>query len=170
MKVFCPVAALVILAGTAWGGSHEVSTYFAHLEVCYVKSGSSEQRLACVGRMADACSEGEEGGHSTLGTALCINAETEIWDSLLIEEYRETQEWVRARDKAEAQTFPEFAKRVETLMDAQLAWIAFRDASCGFVYAEWGAGSMRSVVHADCMRQMTAERTIELRDIREGDQ
>ena len=52
-------------------------------------------------------------------------------------------------------------------LEAQRAWIAFRDTACALDYAEWGSGSMRNIAWADCRMQMTAERTIELRAMRE---
>ena len=70
-------------------------------------------------------------------------------------------------DEEEAAYFPEFAVRAEKLLEAQRAWIVYRDAECALDYAEWGAGSMRNIAHADCRLQMTAERTIELRRMRE---
>ena len=52
------------------------------------------------------------------------------------------------------------------LRDAQRAWIAYRDAECGLAYARWQDGSMRVIVAANCLMTMTAQRAIELRDMK----
>jgi uncharacterized protein YecT (DUF1311 family) len=111
--------------------------------------------------------DSQEGGHSTLGMTACLNAEADVWDGFLNTEYWATQDWAKAADEEEAAQFPEFAVMAERLREAQRAWIAFRDAECALSYAEWGSGSMRNIAHADCRMQMTAERTIELRRMRE---
>jgi uncharacterized protein YecT (DUF1311 family) len=57
--------------------------------------------------------------------------------------------------------------REGTLREAQRAWIVFRDAECRAQYALYGTGSLRQVVGANCVMSETAERAIELRQMRE---
>ena len=109
----------------------------------------------------------EEGGETTLGMSRCHFGETVVWDRYLNDEYRRTMRVMRAMDEDEGETFPEFANRGASLVKAQRAWIAFRDAECNLAYAEWGSGSMRSIAFADCMSDMTARRTLDLRAMRE---
>ncbi len=68
-------------------------------------------------------------------------------------------------DKALNAAYHEVVRRIgsdhETrtaLTAAQRAWIAFRDASCGFEYELWSEGTIRSIVGASCMLELTAQR------------
>jgi uncharacterized protein YecT (DUF1311 family) len=49
------------------------------------------------------------------------------------------------------------------LVEAQRAWIAFRDADCAQEVAVWGDGSMRTIAGAWCGLERTAQRVFELR-------
>ena len=109
--------------------------------------------------------EAEEGGHTTLGMVSCTVAEARAWDAILNVEYQQTLDDLEAMDTREAVQFPDYAARADSLRDAQRAWIAFRDAECGLVYAMWGAGSMRNIASANCKLEMTAERALELRNL-----
>ena len=154
-------------APVAIASEHEVSEFGDAVTDCYESAADTEAKAACMGRMATLCMETQEGGQTTLGMTSCLNAEAQVWDGFLNAEYRATRNWARAADADEAEFFPEFAQRAEKLLEAQRAWIAYRYAECALDYAEWGSGSMRNIAHADCMMQMTAERTIELRRMRE---
>lgn len=161
------LVALMVAATPAAGSEHEVAAYGHILTACYAAAPDAEARAACMGAMATECMDDQDGGHTTLGMTFCLNAEASVWDGFLNTEYAATRDWARVADEDEAANFPEFAVRAEMLREAQRAWIAFRDAECALRYAEWGAGSMRTIAHADCMVQMTAERTIDLRRQRE---
>lgn len=115
--------------------------------------------------MAAVCMDSEDGGHSTLGMTNCALSEAQVWDKYLNLEYRAAMDALEAMDTDEAEFFPEFANRAESLRAAQRAWIAFRDAECGLAYAMWGSGSMRNIAGSNCSLEMTASRTIELRDL-----
>ncbi|NND17572.1 MAG: DUF1311 domain-containing protein [Silicimonas sp.] len=158
---------ILMLAGPVSATEHGVADYGHLLNDCYVSATETEARTACLGMMSTACMDSQDGGHTTLGMTSCLSAEAAVWDGHLNAEYRATRDWARAADEDEATHFPEFAVRAEKLLEAQRAWIAFRDAECALDYAEWGSGSMRNIAYADCMMQMTAERTIELRRMRE---
>ncbi|MEM9342215.1 MAG: lysozyme inhibitor LprI family protein [Pseudomonadota bacterium] len=162
--------AALLIAAPAAATEHEVKTYGHVLEACYLAAENAEGRTACIGKMAEACMETEEGGYSTFGMASCNTGEMLVWDFFLNTEYMNTMDWAKAADASEGENFPEFANRVESLRDAQRAWIAFRDAECGMAYAQWGAGSMRHISGTGCVLQMTAERTIELVGYREFQQ
>ncbi len=157
---------LVGLPAVASDLEYETATYGGVFDACYTAAETREDRQACVGQMSEACMEGEEGGYSTLGMSSCTRAETIMWDGALNAEYKSTMAAMKAADKDEAEYFPGYAKRVESLRDVQRAWIPFRDASCSFAYALWGSGSMRNTEYAGCMLEMTSQRTIELIDIK----
>jgi uncharacterized protein YecT (DUF1311 family) len=120
--------------------------------------------LGCVGTTVEACVTGP-GGDTTIGMAGCIAAETAAWDTLLNEAYRAAIEVGRAADATGDVIAPDLT-RVSTLRNAQRAWIAFRDAECRAQYAAWGRGTMRQVAGATCIMEETAERALELRQMR----
>lgn len=115
----------------------EEATYGPVLQECY-DSAEPADLSGCIGRMAEACKEGEEGGWSTLGISQCNLAEARVWDGYLNSVYQETLAALEASDADEAEQFPEFTRRVEALRDAQRSWIAFRDDECRLAYAIWG--------------------------------
>ena len=156
---------MMIFAGAAHATEHEVAAYGHILDSCYQAASADGTHAGCVGKMATACMETEEGGHSTLGMTFCTLGEAQVWDKYLNVEYQETMAGLTAMDTEEAVYFQEFAKRAESLREAQRAWIAFRDAECGLAYAMWGSGSMRNIASASCQLEMTAARTIELRNL-----
>jgi uncharacterized protein YecT (DUF1311 family) len=57
----------------------------------------------------------------------------------------------------------------ELLIDAQLAWIDFRDANCAFSSGRFAGGSMAPMIRSTCVAEMTRQRTAELEHfLREG--
>jgi uncharacterized protein YecT (DUF1311 family) len=56
------------------------------------------------------------------------------------------------------------AKRKKTLLDAQRAWIKFRDLNCEFYYDPDG-GTAARLAGSDCILQATADRAKELRNL-----
>ncbi|MGI9402711.1 MAG: lysozyme inhibitor LprI family protein [Rhizobiaceae bacterium] len=54
---------------------------------------------------------------------------------------------------------------VETLRNAQRAWIDFRDFACEFRGFQARGGSMESMLVNQCLAEMTKERTIKLQAI-----
>lgn len=155
----------LLLPVDAGATEHEVVEFGSILDSCYAAQTPEGDLTGCIGGMSTACMDSQDGGYSTLGMTSCTNAEAEVWDKYLNLEYQETMTALKAMDADEAEYFPEFAKRAENLRDAQRAWISFRDAECGLAYAMWGSGSMRNIAWANCALDMTAKRTIELREL-----
>ncbi|MCR9107587.1 lysozyme inhibitor LprI family protein [Marivita sp. XM-24bin2] len=116
----------------------------------------------CLGEASGQCQE-LPGGSTTIGIAECIQAETAMWDVILNEEYKWTQ---MANETADEKGLSQVMDRSDALRDAQRAWIAFRDADCTARYAMWQDGTIRTIVGANCHLTMTAQRAIELRDMR----
>jgi uncharacterized protein YecT (DUF1311 family) len=48
------------------------------------------------------------------------------------------------------------------LIDAQLAWIKFRDKACDFAYGRSGGGSIAPLHYSGCLRSVTMQRTKDL--------
>lgn len=54
----------------------------------------------------------------------------------------------------------------ETLLQAQRAWITYRDMHCRSARLEYRGGSIAPLIHATCMTELTERRTAELQDLR----
>lgn len=115
-------------------------------------------RRACMGRIVDDCLAKD--GETTPAMVACFGRELFAWDSVLNAIYPEAMVQAKSVDAdAPEGTAPSAAK---ALVSAQRAWIAFRDADCGWRRASFGGGTLASVGEAQCLRDHTAERTIEL--------
>ena len=115
----------------------------------------------CIGIVTGACMARPDGS-TTVGMMFCNLEERDLWDQGLNAVYGQLMAGEKAADEEERKHFPEFANRADSLRKAQRAWIAFRDADCGYSYARWGAGSMRQIVGSACLLDMTAQRYLEL--------
>lgn len=133
-------------------------------DACVHGMDSTAEIAACKGLVARLCRDETDGGHTTLGMTSCNTAETQLWDRLLNEDWPGHRRWAEAADAQEREFFgDQFSDRARTLLEAQRAWIAFRDAQCALEYAVWGSGSMRHILGTACIAEMTADRVIELR-------
>lgn len=80
--------------------------------------------------------------------------------------------WGNEYKKADAQlnkTYQELAALLDVedkteLKTAENAWIKYRDAHCGFVADQYRGGSMRPMIEAMCMADVTTNRTTELKN------
>ena len=135
---------------------------------CYDGAEDEPMARACIGRAARACIQGAPDGETTVGMMFCLLAERDAWDEILNAEYARARAAARTADQADRGASPQTAVRGDLLLDAQRAWIAFRDANCASAYAVYGAGSMRQIAGAECQMRMTADRTIELRALRQS--
>ncbi len=50
------------------------------------------------------------------------------------------------------------------LKEAQNAWLKYRDSNCDFVADQYKGGTMRPMIYAGCLADVTKKRTSELRD------
>jgi uncharacterized protein YecT (DUF1311 family) len=108
-----------------------------------------EAERACLFTLvADPCQKTPE-GRSNLGMADCFRLEQTIWDDLLNENYKRLAADSDARAAASLRTM-------------QRAWIADRDATCGFYDARIH-GSMAIPLAAACLARETARRALLLR-------
>jgi uncharacterized protein YecT (DUF1311 family) len=81
----------------------------------------------------------------------CITAETTRQDARLNENYKKLMSKISA-------------KRREALLEAQRAWVKFRDANCGYYYDPHG-GSAAHLASVDCVLSATADRATELKNL-----
>lgn len=122
---------------------------------CFETAQSGGPPPLCIGQAASQC-QNVPGGDTTVGMAECIVSETEIWDAMLNAEYKIARARLAEIGGEDLQI---------SLRDAQRAWIAFRDAECALQYDRWQGGTIRSIVYANCILEMTATRALMLRDI-----
>ncbi|QOT81229.1 DUF1311 domain-containing protein [Cupriavidus basilensis] len=87
---------------------------------------------------------------TTAGMHDCIAAETARQDKSLNAAYKSLQQALPPARKAQ-------------LLDAQRAWLKFRDANCSF-QADPDGGTIAGVNASACFMQMTADRARELSD------
>jgi uncharacterized protein YecT (DUF1311 family) len=102
----------------------------------------------CIGKIAKAC-QAAPGGETTMGMMECTGRERAVWDEHLNASYKMLQ----------GKATP---SQASALKQAQQAWIAYRDARCGFEASRYEGGSLAGVIAGDCLMEVTAERALEL--------
>ncbi len=156
--VFASMACVWAGQGLAQSLSVDANTVTA----CHDSTPIGEVTPDCIGAAVNAC-QMQEGGSTTIGTADCLISENAAWDELLNTNYQALRDGFRGRvGGGQDLSGEELNIR---LRDAQRAWIAFRDAECGFRYDIYRGGTIRSIVGANCLMTMTAQRALELRDL-----
>jgi uncharacterized protein YecT (DUF1311 family) len=120
-------------------------------------------REACVGASAEACIETPEGS-TTVGMSSCFGAEHDYWDARLNGAYQalltiEDAAAAELGDLGSAAPSP-----AEALRAMEQAWIAWRDAACGYEVSTWGGGSGGGPAGAACMMRLTARQALALQD------
>ncbi|WP_405405674.1 lysozyme inhibitor LprI family protein [Paracoccus sp. Ld10] len=120
---------------------------------------------SCAGLAANACMEGQ-GGFSTVGMGFCLGAERDWWDDRLNVAYGEVLTRAKTQD---AQPNTPDPHQAVALRDMQRAWIAFRDAACGYEAARWTGGTGAGPAAAQCLLILTARQANRLDGyLREG--
>lgn len=156
MRRFLPLLPLLIAGATA-AAAQDADTLRACLK-------DNPDRLAaeaaCMGMVFNACSEASK-DYSTAGMVTCSEREIDAWDVLLNEYWPD----VRARAKAlDAQDAGADGAYSRSLLDAQRAWLAYREAECAWDYQRFAGGTIRSVMGAGCMMGMTARRVLDFQE------
>lgn len=147
----------LMLAAPAAAQTYDVDRDF--VLACFDAMAGDGDAPDCIGAAAEHCMERSQGGYSTAGMGACAAAETAIWDEMLNQVYGDLRADMRAID---IDAGPDALSRADALRDAQRAWIAFRDADCVFSWTMFQEGTMRSLISAGCMLDMTAARALEL--------
>ncbi|MCK0094934.1 DUF1311 domain-containing protein [Yoonia sp. F2084L] len=163
MSRLCGLAALLLATSAV---AQESWPYESAVHDCYAAATAANGSDDCIGDAANTCMEQEANGYSTVGMMFCLSDEAGVWDFLLNQEYQLVKKFALERDESDLSNFPEYAVRQEQVLNAQRAWIAFRDANCTMSYGRYGAGSLRQVAGAMCNMRMTAERVLELEQYR----
>jgi len=123
------------------------------LEACVSMSLARD----CVGIGIEEC-PAALGGYSTVSHGFCLAAEMPWWEAHLDAVY--TAGLARSRlidaDSANFGT-PGRPSDVEALQVMQQAWVAFRDAACGYEELQWWGGSGSGIASMECITAMTAD-------------
>lgn len=150
---------LALAAAPAAAQDTGPARHLPELRACLAASDTMDGDRACEGLVHRACEAGQGAGerHTTIGMSRCALTEAAAWDVLL------NEAWKPLRASAKRQDAEDGGGRADTLLRAQRAWIAFRDADCAYEYARWGLGSMRQITGAACMARRNAERVRDFR-------
>ena len=94
---------------------------------------------------------------------LCPNAETQFeMNQCAARDYRAADAVLnRTYQRLVAMLNDEEKSQLKT---AQTAWLKYRDSNCEFVGDEFKGGSMRPLIYASCLADMTRKRTVEIKN------
>ncbi|MEM1313491.1 MAG: lysozyme inhibitor LprI family protein [Pseudomonadota bacterium] len=161
-----PASALraAALAGSALLAVPASADPLEALAACIDAAQRAEDMRACIGAASNACIEA--GGASSRNVIGCFEEEADAWDARLNEGWERLKTRTRAADEASPPEDPE-DRLWETLLAAQRAWLAFRDAECASAIAGMG-GTGRSESESQCRLRMTAERVVALRFVHDS--
>ncbi|HEV2827644.1 MAG TPA: lysozyme inhibitor LprI family protein [Pyrinomonadaceae bacterium] len=112
------------------------------LLVCLLANPSSGQK----GGKSEPCAHVSSQSEMTM----CWMKEHKAADTKLNQVYRQLVSMLADEEKLE-------------LKKAQTAWLNYRDANCEFAANQYKGGSMRPMIYAICLAEMTENRTTELR-------
>ena len=130
----------------------------AEIEACLAKT---DEPQSCIGTISNPCMETED-GQTTMGMADCLGNEEAAWDALLNARYKTALSDAKDMDKRLEEDGNFETVVADALVKAQRAWIAFRDAECDRLFELNKEGTIRTVVAASCLNDLTATRAIAL--------
>lgn len=81
---------------------------------------------------------------------ICAGEDFKAADAVLNQVYQQLMAKLDDEEKAQ-------------LKDAENAWLKYRDTNCDFVADQFKGGSMRPMIYAGCLADMTTKRTTELK-------
>ena len=98
----------------------------------------------------------------------CAGMDFEQADERLNEQWQETVAYMKARDAEIDRTEDSQPGHYETLLAAQRAWLAYRDAHCRSESFMARGGSMQPMLLSQCKAYLTELRTEQLRNLSAG--
>ena len=127
-----------------------LKSFFAALAIAAASHAVSAHEIT-LSKQHTACMD--KSGDTTMGMIECITAETQRQDARLNQAYKAVM--------AEL-----LLERKKQLLEAQRAWIKFRDANCSF-YIDPDGGTLARVNANNCMLTNTAARAHELENFKQ---
>ena len=134
-------------------------------EECLINTGHAGNKSDCIGVSAGLCME-QPGGDSTYGMGFCLDSELQYWDGLLNDSYQQLRAAMQASD---ADLPDHLAVQADGLRDMQRAWIAYRDARCGYEATLWQGGTGSGPAFLNCAMLLTGEQALYLSAIYSGE-
>lgn len=132
-------------------------------EACVAAAEDTLGRTACIGRAADACMAGPDGG-TTAGMSACLAAEGAFWAEHVERAYGALVE-IETRNAGELAGLGSAAPSpLDALEAMQLAWQGYRDAACAYEVSQWGGGSGGGPAEAACFLRLTGRQALALED------
>lgn len=129
------------------------------IEVCIGEK--ADHPSECIGIISTPCQD-DPGGSTTIGIAECLGREEAAWDAILNEVYGRRMADARQMDERLEADGIYLGGVVDSLRNAQRAWISFRDAECERIFNVLQEGTIRTTAAASCLLEMTAERVLDL--------
>lgn len=129
---------------------------------CLDAQGDEGDGMQCIGLAAGACMEDD---YSTPAMGFCLEQEWMWWDGQLNDAYGTAMSLAK---RADADAPPPLNVQAGTLRDMQRAWIAFRDARCGWEAALWQGGTGAGPAQIACLMQETGRQAITLQILGAG--
>jgi uncharacterized protein YecT (DUF1311 family) len=130
------------------------------IEACVAETWPGDVMAACAGIVANPC-QAQPGGETTQGIGDCLSREAGALDALLNRLWPELTRRAAETDAANDASAQGLPSAASALVDAQRAWLEFRDAECHYAYSSYGAGTFRTVAHAACFADVTARRAVD---------
>ena len=153
-------ALLALLLGAGGAAAQDLVFSMQATDACIDDSGHEGNAEPCIGESANLCMERTDGGQSTAGMVACMGAELEVWDQRLNAAYTELMAREKAEDKEMADLESSAPKQAPALLDMQRKWIAYRDARCDYIGAQWGGGSGTGPAVQGCYMVMTGKQAL----------
>lgn len=98
---------------------------------------------------------------TTMEVDICASRELEIVETDLNKAY---QSLMRGLTKPEPGEEENYALARKRLLEAQRAWVTFREADCQAQYALHASGTIRNAIYIGCMSERATQRIKELRN------
>ena len=95
----------------------------------------------------------------------CANASDQATlDQCAGKDFEEADKQLNAGFKEIEKRLADDADRKKLLVEAQRAWIAFRDAECAFQSSGVSGGSVYPMIHATCLASLTNQRLMDFKN------
>jgi uncharacterized protein YecT (DUF1311 family) len=91
--------------------------------------------------------------------AECISPQTQMMMNMCAAEAYQVADAALNEAWTPAKAFADAIGKGEELLDAQRAWLAYRDAACVAHSSPYEGGSIRPMIHSICLSELTEQRT-----------
>lgn len=149
MRFISLLSVIILFACTTQARAQDAGPASNPVTAC-LANAAPEARNACIGLVGEPCMN-EPQGASTAGMVDCFARETEMWSG----------EVTRLTAQLRAQESPTQVAGLNAMLDANERWMRARCAYSGLIFEE---GSLARVMTSACVRNTTAELTLDLLD------